>query len=262
VRTDSGVRTRVTEDGADLPSGSFAFGDLPEISFKDLGGAFRPIGLASLVAARGRPLLGGGRLRTAGKHGDARTPPGCLLPEVAHAHVHTVALDLAPMERESTQLNWPAELQALAEEPDSAVVVTGLQAACLRDSGRPSRLADRDEARPLLETKLVRSRGLVWRSGRRVLVSGTYEHIRTTLSLVDLLRTRHDVAAAFGRCLADPERYQNAFLLTCVVQAGLTEQIAMLTSVPREEQADAVDALYGHVNLDKGQALIIALPAA
>ena len=261
MRTDSGVRTGVAEDGAHLPSGSFAFGDLPGISFKDQGGAFRPIGLASLVPARRRALLGSGRLRTAGGRGEARTPPSCLLPEVAHAHVHTVALDLAPMEGESTQLNWPAELQALADEPDSAAVVTALQAR-VRDSGRPSRLADCNEARPLVGTKLIRSGGLVWRSGRRVLVSSTYEHIHTTLPLVDLLCTRRDVAAAFGRCLADPERYQNAFLLTCVEQAGLTEQVAMLTSVPREEQADAVDALYGHVNQDKGQALIIALPAA
>jgi hypothetical protein len=38
--------------------------------------------------------------------------------------------------------------------------------------------------------------------------------------------------------------------------------MAMLAGVPQEEQSDALDALYGHVHLDKGQAVIIALPAA
>jgi hypothetical protein len=267
----------VTPDSAGLPSGCFAFGDLPAISFQDLGGTFRPIGLAALLSARRHLRRAGGWRRPVGGRGrgEARTPPGCLLPEVAHAHVHTIALDLAPMEHPTTQLNWPAELKALAEEPNSAAAVAGLQAR-LRDCERhawpgelgrrsgpdDSRLSSRDEARPLVDTRLIRSHGLVWRSGSHVPVSGTYEHIQTTLPLVDLLRTRRDVAAAFGRCLADPERYQNSFLLTCVQQAGLAEQMAMLAGVPQEEQSDALDALYGHVHLDKGQAVIIALPAA
>jgi hypothetical protein len=216
----------------------FAFGDLPPSSLRDADGTFRPIGLASLQPGRQR------------RRRDTQTRRRCLLQEVAHAHVHTVALDLAPMQQPSTKLNWPVELQTLAQEPDSAAIITGLQ----------DRLGDYGDTHLSIDTRLVHSRGLVWRNGHRVPVSGTWEHTHTTIPLVGLMRACREVAAAFGRCLADPEHQQNSFLRTCVEAAGLAEPQAMLAALPPEEQADAVDALYGQVRLESGQAVIIALP--
>lgn len=217
----------------------FAFGDFPPGSLHDMGGAFRLIGLAALQPARRRRR--GAAARSAGN---------CLLPGVAHAHVYSAALDLSPMQQESTNLNWPDELQALAREPDNATVITKLQ----------ERLSSDLKARPSVSTRLVRSRGLVWRDGGRVPVSGVYERVHTLIPLISYLKTHPEVAAGFGRCLADPEHQQTAFLLTCTAAAGLTEHRTILAGLPPEERADAIDALYGHVRLEPGRAVIIALP--
>jgi hypothetical protein len=233
------MRTTAETGTEDLVGTCFAFGDLSDARAQNRGYAFRPIGLASLQPASMRPR------RDTGTPGDS-----CLLSSEAHAHVHTIVLDLAPMEDPSTPLNWPAELKALAETPDNTAVVAGLQA----------RLRDCSRGLPSVDTRLIVGRGLVWRNGSRVPVSGTYEHIRTTLPLVTFLETNHVVAAAFGRCLADPVRHQSDFLQTCVEAAGLKEQQAMLARVPEEQRAHATDALYGNVDLESGIAVIIALP--
>ena len=228
----------VTSGSEDLGGTCFGFGDLPASSFTEAGGAFRPIGLASLQPARRRyPTNAGGAQVT------------CLLPEVPHAHVHTVALDVAPMEQASAGLNWPAELKALAEDPENTSVVARFQ----------GRLGRGGNGRPSVDRRLVPSHGLVRRNGHRLPVSHTYEHIRTTLPLVAYLRDSARLVEAFGRCLADPGRFQSSFLLACVEEAGLAEPEAMLAGVPPEERARAADALYGHVSLDVQQEIIIAL---
>jgi hypothetical protein len=228
----------VTPDSEDLGGTCFSFGDLPASSFSKAGGAFRPVGLASLQPARKRfPKKAGG------------APVACLLPEVPHAHVHTIALDVAPMEQASAGLNWPAELKALAEDPENTSVVARFQ-GCLGRYGN---------GRPSVDIRLVPSHGLVRRNGHRLPVSHTYEHIRTTLPLTIYLRDSAKLVGAFGRCLANPERHQGNFLLACVEEAGLAEPEAMLASLPPEERARTAEALYGHVSLDTQQEIIIAL---
>jgi hypothetical protein len=219
----------------------FAFGELPPGSLRNCGGAFRPVGLASLQPARRR------------RRQPSSTPlHRCLLPDVAHVHVHTAVLDLTPMQQASTQLNWPAELQALADDPDSEAVIAGFR----------DRLADYGNARPSADTRLVPSRGLIWRTGERLPTGGTYEHTQTIIPLIGLMRASPEVTAAFGRCLAGSKPQQNAFLLACIEKAGLTEQQAMIDSMPQEQQDEAVDAMYGHINLESGRPVIIALPSA
>jgi hypothetical protein len=228
----------VTPDSEDLGGTCFGFGDLPASSFTEAGGAFRPVGLASLQPARRRfPKKAGG------------TPVACLLPEIPHAHVHTVALDVAPMEQASAGLNWPAELKALAEDPDNTSVVARFQ----------GRLGHDGNSRPSVDTRLVPSHGLIRRNGHPLPVSHTYEHTRTTLPLIAYLRDSAKLVGAFGRCLANPERHQGNFLLACVEEADLAEPEAMLASLRPEERARAAEALYGHVDLDAQQEVIIAL---
>ena len=154
------------------------------------------------------------------------------------------------MYQPSTQLNWPAELQALAEDPEAEAVVAAFQ----------RRVPEQRDPRPAVSTQLVRSSGLVSRTGARLPVSASYEHTVTTIPAIRLLKKHPDVAAAFGQCLAGPESRQAAFLLACVEKAGLAEQYATLLAMPPEHRSDAVYALYGHVNLESGIPLVIALP--
>jgi hypothetical protein len=173
-----------------------------------------------------------------------------MLPTTTHVHVHTVALDLTPMQQPSTPMNWPAELRALAQNEDRTAAVAALQAS----------LQGCANAHPIVDTRLVRSRALVWRNGGRVPASSSFEHTRVTIPLVSVLKSSAEVADVFGRFLADSGRYQGSFLLACVQEAGLGEQKAMLARLPHEQRAAALDALCGHISPDSVQDVIIALP--
>jgi hypothetical protein len=156
------------------------------------------------------------------------------------------------MYQPTTQLNWPTELQALAHDPDSEAAITGFQ----------GQLARYPDTHPTSVSRLAQSRGLVWSTGTRVPACSMYEHTVTTIPLISLMKTDHQVTAAFGRCLADPAGQQAAFLLACVQKAGLHEPQAMLRAMPTERQPEAVNALFGDVNPEAALPLIIALPSA
>ena len=218
----------------------FTFGEFPPGSLRRAGGAFHPIGLGSLRSPQPRRRRRGGY----------PSHPGCLLPEVAHAHVHTAVLDLTPLYEPSARLNWPAELNPLVEDPDSETVVAAFQA----------RLARQPVVRPAISTNLVYSSGLVSRAGARLPVSPSYEYTVTTIPAVTLLRKHPDVTAAFGRCLADPQGRQIPFLAACLEKAGLAELDALLSPVAPEHRPDAVAALYGQFTPESCLPLVIALP--
>jgi hypothetical protein len=213
---------------------SFVMWRLPAAALGQDVGRFLVEGLARVLPPAGR-----------WKRPDDRQVSACSLTRMAHVHAYSASLDFSPMEQPT--LNWPHALSDLVADVGDAGVAR-LQAE-LCSFGKPE---------PVVDRWVVHSHGLIWRGGDRLPVSDTYERIHVTLRLVDLIAVHTDVATAFGRSLADPDRQVDDLLLACVTAAELDADISeLLEGTADGNHTEAVQALFGRpANVATRQAII------
>jgi hypothetical protein len=220
------------------PGESFVMWRLPATAAGQERGRFLVVGLARVLPPAGRWW----RPRD-------RQVAACALARMPHVHAYSASLDFSPMEQPT--LNWPRALSDLAADVGEAAVAR-LQAE----------LCGFREPEPQVDRWVVHSHGLIWRSGDRLPVSDTYERIHFTLRVVDLIAAHADVATAFGRSLADPDRQVDDFLLACVTAAELDADISeLLEGAGDGNHTEAVQALFGRPTNGATRQAIIAIGA-